>query len=185
VGSAQGESGGGEGDAGQSDEQRAHEDHEGADFRTLGITTGPDGNLWAVEEEGVYQGNSPGTLDKIAPNGSTVTRYPVPQEPFQPGDVPAFDAPGTDGNVWFTEFAADLHRIGKVLPNGTIAEYTLPGTLTNSVGVSAGPDGRMWVTQSDAGDVVIVNPDGTAVATIRLHLRLCARPDRQQYFQQL
>jgi streptogramin lyase len=135
----------------------------------LGITTGPDGNLWAVEEQGVYQGESPGTLDKISPDGSTITRYPVPAQPLQPGHLPAFNAPGPDGNVWFTEFAADLHRVGKITPNGAVTEYTLPGTLTSSVGVTTGPDGRMWITQSDAGQVVVMTTAGQAVAAIPVH----------------
>jgi streptogramin lyase len=134
-----------------------------------GITTGPDGNLWAIEELGVYEGSVPGTLDRIAPDGSPITRFPVPQEPLQPGHLPAFNAPGPDGNVWFTEFAADLHRIGRITPNGTVTEFTLPGPLTNSIGIATGPDGRMWVTQGDAGRVVLVNTDGTVAGIIPTH----------------
>jgi streptogramin lyase len=134
-----------------------------------GITTGPDGNLWAIEEQGVYQGSSPGTLDKVTPNGRHITRYPVPQQPLNPSHLPAFDAPGPDGNVWFTEFGADIHRIGKVTPTGAMTEYTLPGPITNSVGITTGADGRMWVTQADASRVVVVDTNGTVLAVIPTH----------------
>ncbi|HJP65949.1 MAG TPA: hypothetical protein VKA30_06575, partial [Actinomycetota bacterium] len=148
-------------------------------------TTGPDGNLWAVEEQGVYQGNVPGTLDRITPNGATITRFPVPQQELQPGHLPAFDAPGPDGNVWFTEFAADLHLVGKITPTGTVTEYPLPGPLTSSAGITTGVDGRLWVTQSDASRVVVVNPDGTVAAAAATHhtpVGITIGPDGNMWF---
>jgi virginiamycin B lyase len=150
-----------------------------------GITAGADGNIWAAEELGVYQGESPGTIDKVTPDGSSVTRYPVPQQPLTPGHLPGFVAPGTDGNVWFTEFASDVHRIGTITPDGQATEYTLPGSLTNSIGVSAGFDGRMWITQGDAGDVVVLNLDGTVQATIPTHHQpsgITMGPDGNMWF---
>ncbi len=134
-----------------------------------GITTGPDGNLWAVEEEGVAHHDVTGTLDRITPDGQHIFRDPLPLPPVTPAHLPAFDAPGPDGNVWFTEFAADVHMAGKVTPAGHITEYPLPGSITNSVGVTTGIDGRVWITQGDAGDIVVLNTDGSVVTTIPTH----------------
>jgi virginiamycin B lyase len=135
----------------------------------IGITTGPDGNLWATEELGVFDGAVPGTIDRITPDGQTIDRFPIPVGQDQPGHLPGLIAPGPDGNVWFTEYAADVHMLGRITPAGEITEFELPGTVTNSVGVTTGPDGMMWVTQGDAGDVVIVDLDGEVLQTIPTH----------------
>jgi virginiamycin B lyase len=135
----------------------------------VGITTGPDGNLWATEELGVYGGYVPGTVDRISPDGSTIDRFPIPVDQDQPGHLPGLIAPGPDGRLWFSEYAADVHRLGRIDTAGKIREVDLPGTVTNSVGVATGADGKIWVTQGDAGDVLVLTSTGMVTTTIPTH----------------
>jgi streptogramin lyase len=151
----------------------------------IGITTGPDGNLWAAEELGAYQGESTGTIDRITPDGKTITRFPVPLVTGTESHLPAFLAPGPDGNVWFTEYNASLHRIGRAKPNGAIKEFTLPGDVTNSVGITTGPDGQIWVTQGDAGTIAVVKTTGAFVKSLPTHhlpTGITVGPDGNMWF---
>ncbi|HXF33908.1 MAG TPA: hypothetical protein VN603_04995, partial [Candidatus Acidoferrales bacterium] len=51
----------------------------------------------------------------------------------------------TDGNLWFTENAANLtNHIGRITPNGTITEFTVPNT-TSMLGITSGSDGNLWI----------------------------------------
>jgi plastocyanin len=151
----------------------------------IGITTGPDGNLWAAEELGAYNGESTGTIDRITPDGKTITRFPVPLVSGTESHLPAFVAPGPDGNVWFTEYNATFHRIGRAKPNGAIKEFTLPGDVTNSAGITTGPDGQIWVTQADANDIAVVKTSGAFVKGLPTHhepVGITVGPDGNMWF---
>src|SRR5258708_3497920 len=51
---------------------------------------------------------------------------------------------GPDGNLWFTESSAN--QIGRVAPDGTIAEFPLPTKGGSPQGITLGPDGNLWFT---------------------------------------
>lgn len=150
-----------------------------------GVTFGPDGNMWATEELGVSDGAANGTIDRVTPDGKTVDRFPIPAPPDQDQPLPAFIAPGPDGNVWFTEFSASRHMIGRATPEGQITEFQVPGGTSGSAGIATGPDGRLWVSQSDANTIWIVRPNGTFVTDIPTHQRpaiLAVGPDGNMWF---
>src|SRR5207244_7400133 len=65
----------------------------------FGITAGPDGNLWFVE-------NSGESVGRITPTG-TVTEYPLPPFVNPEGSASSGIAPGPDANLWFTEQGDD------------------------------------------------------------------------------
>ncbi len=67
-------------------------------------------------------------------------------------------AAGSDGNMWFTEEAADL--IGRITPVGTIAEFPLPGIDAAPSGIARGPDGNMWFTETDGEAIGRITPSG-------------------------
>ena len=46
---------------------------------------------------------------------------------------------GKDGNLWFTE-AGSSNSIGRVTPEGSVAEYPMPSAASDPAGISAGPD---------------------------------------------
>src|SRR5262249_30768440 len=67
----------------------------------MGITTGPDGNLWFTEQ--TYN-----KIGRITTSG-TITEFPAPTSDGQPRDITT----GPDGNLWFTEVNAN--KIGVFL----------------------------------------------------------------------
>ncbi len=56
------------------------------------------------------------------------------------GDVADAIVAGRDGNIWFSENANDVARIGRLTPTGKLTEYTLPRG-SNPFALAAGPDG--------------------------------------------
>ena len=67
-----------------------------------------------------------------------ITEYPAPN----PTGVLAA---GPDGNVWF---AMGARAIGRIAPDGTVAQFPFPAA--NLFGVTAGPDGAIWLSGKDA-----------------------------------
>lgn len=120
----------------------------------IGITAGPDGNLWFAEEGG-------NKIASMTPTG-TFTEYTLTTANSTPFNITS----GPDGNIWFTENANS--KIGVITPgSSTITEYTASG-VKGEGGITAGPDGNVWFTAScgisalDAGNCVgNITPGGT------------------------
>jgi streptogramin lyase len=66
----------------------------------VGITAGPDGNLWFTE----YGGNK---IGRITTAGS-ITEFAIPTANSGPTGITA----GHDGNLWFTE--SNGNKIGRI-----------------------------------------------------------------------
>jgi streptogramin lyase len=98
-----------------------------ASSQPLGITPGPDGNLWFTEQ-------NTRQIGRITTSG-TITEFPLPTG----ASVPQFITAGPDGNLWFTDGAA----IGRITTNGAITEFPVPHSAT---GITTGPDGNLWFT---------------------------------------
>ncbi len=107
----------------------------------LGITAGPDGNMWFTE----------GPANKIGRITSTgaITEFPLPA----PFNNPFAITTGPDGNLWFTEHQfswptweplTTSSLLGRVTPGGEFAGTGGP----NSPAIAAGPDGNLWLTGS-------------------------------------
>jgi streptogramin lyase len=103
------------------------------DARPLGITTGPDRDVWFVE----FLGNKVG---RITLSGR-VTEFPIPT----PNSTPDAIVTGADGNLWFTEVAGN--KIGRITPEGVITEFTVPTPDSRPTVIAAGPDGNLWFTE--------------------------------------
>jgi streptogramin lyase len=73
-----------------------------------------------------------------APVGA-FSEFPIPTANSEPVGITA----GPDGNVWFTELAAN--KIGRITPGGTISEFPIP-TGGRPGRIAAGPDGNLWFT---------------------------------------
>jgi streptogramin lyase len=105
------------------------------DTEPIGITRGPDGNLWFADIH---------AIGRITPAG-VVTEF---SQGLAAGSEPVEIAAGPDGNVWFTEGGTD--RIGRITPAGVITEFSTPTPGGNDVsisGITAGPDGNLWFTE--------------------------------------
>jgi uncharacterized protein (TIGR03437 family) len=113
----------------------------------VGITAGPDGNLWFTE----FTGNK---IGRITPSG-TITEFPVPTVSSRPHGITA----GPDGNLWFTEL--DGNKIGRITPAGTMTEFPVPPAYGYPVGITAGPDGNLWFTGWYGSKIGRITPSGT------------------------
>jgi len=96
-----------------------------------GITSGPDGNVWFVEEHG-------DRIGRLSPTG-TLTEFPI----AVPGSFPRDIAAGPDGNLWFTELTG---RLGRVTTSGVVTESTIPLRPAEPISITAGSDGNLWFT---------------------------------------
>ena len=80
----------------------------------VGVTAGPDGNVWFTEFFGDQIG-------RITPSGTISTFQLVT------GAAPAGIAAGPDGNLWFCESGAN--QIGKITTAGVLTEYPIPNAF--------------------------------------------------------
>jgi streptogramin lyase len=107
----------------------------------IGITTGPDGNLWFAE-------NSAQKAGVLSPDGELVTEYSLSGSP---GSI----VQGPGGQLWFTE--CDVGKIGNLTtPRVFLDEYPVGyGTLRNAcapqslaIGTGVGMTYDMWFVES-------------------------------------
>jgi len=96
----------------------------------IGITAGPDGNVWFCE-------SGTNRIGRITPQGS-VSEFLTVNPPY---DITA----GPDGNLWFTEQDFDFGgaAIGRISPSGELTEFPVP---RSACGIAAGSDGNLWFT---------------------------------------
>jgi streptogramin lyase len=125
-----------------------------------GITAGPDGNLWFLDNGPDSTTMSHSAIGMINPTTHAISEFTLPaQYAFAFGedtsDLHAI-TPGPDGNLWFTNNGDLLAGIGKIDPSThTITAYERMATITPTTrnlppspwGITAGPDGNMWFTE--------------------------------------
>ena len=122
-----------------------------ADSKPLGITLGPDGNLWfTAGDTPVGGGNNIGRITRAG----VITEFPIPTPNSRPYSISA----GPDGNVWFTEAG----KIGRITPAGVITEFPVAGA-PGLFGLVSGPDGNLWFTQFNTGEIGRINPTTGAI----------------------
>ena len=104
------------------------------DSGPLGITGGPDGNLWLTE----YFGN---TIGRIT-TGGVITEFPLTTTPSFPHQITS----GPDGNLWFTESIGN--KIGRITTAGVITEFPITATPGSQPHwITTGPDGNLWFAE--------------------------------------
>jgi virginiamycin B lyase len=109
------------------------------------ITLGPDGNLWFVES----LGNAIGRMDL---QGNAIA-FALPRA----GDSPRGIALAPNGDFWITENA--VNRVARMSPIGEIlAKYPLPTKQRGPRAVTVIPDGRVFFSQVDAGQIDEIIP---------------------------
>lgn len=106
------------------------------DWQVNGLTAGPDGNLWFIDNGG--------HVGRMTPTGD-VTVFTVATNPQDSTTGPSIGL-GPDGNVWFSYKPS---TIGRIIPSGAVTEFTLPHRGQISA-ITAGPDGGVWFLQARA-----------------------------------
>ena len=157
-----------------------------ANSAPLGITTGPDGNLWFTE----YQASQ---LGRITPSGSIVegplgssSRYPLGIATGPDGNIwfteaadrlgritscctqeigitagsnPLAITPGPNGNVWFTEYLGN--RVGEMSTSGALTEFDIPTQNSQPYGITLGSDGNLWFAEQNGNKIGRITPAGS------------------------
>ncbi len=118
----------------------------------LGITAGPDGNLWFTD------GGATSAIGRITPAGAIKEFTQGFTTPGKPSDITL----GPDGNLWFTTILSSANAIGKITSSGHITEFTTglnPGAAPSNI--TAGPDGNLWFLDDGTTKAIgRVKPDG-------------------------
>jgi streptogramin lyase len=120
-----------------------------------GIIVGSDGNLWFTDD------GSTRAIGKVNPSTFSPSSCEIAEfatgENSQPGGTPNnFGtwgiAAGPDGNVWFTESAANGKGVCRMLTSGEIGKFKCFNAglvaTSNPFGLTAAPDGKLWFTDN-------------------------------------
>src|SRR6266702_918325 len=122
----------------------------------VGITAGPDGNLWFTE-------TATNKIGRIT-TGGAITEFALPTTCGSSGGCgPYAITAGPDGNLWFTE---TVGKIGRLTTAGSITEFPLPATCASTYrcgldGITAGPDGNLWFTEFNVNTIGRITPSGS------------------------
>ncbi|MGE0027956.1 MAG: hypothetical protein AB7U07_12715 [Thermoleophilia bacterium] len=119
------------------------------DSQPLGITPGPDGNLWFAD---------PGAqaIGRLTPAGGVLLFNPLP------GSGPAGITTGPDGSLWYATFDGKVQKISTGGVPTNVA--TLPGPASNLQGIVTGPDGNLWVAEKGGDLLWRVTPAGVSTS---------------------
>jgi virginiamycin B lyase len=123
----------------------------------LGITSGPDGNLWFTDA-------GASTIAKISPSGTGLAEFKTNTGAASPVAI----TKGPDNRVWFTELSGSVNQVARSSTAGTQNEFGInkPGALPTSI--VTGPDGHMWFTNFGNGTIGTIDPNaapGTVATT--------------------
>jgi streptogramin lyase len=146
----------------------------------LGLTSGPDGNLWFTDQ-------LTGKIGHISTSGTGIKEFALPK-----GSFPQGITAGPDGNLWFVEQKQNgFFKVGKITVSGAITEYATNVNVGifqayppvgNPAVITAGPDGNLWVTNSQnlaVKEIWRISTDGTITPhpTKDYPLSVAAGPD--------
>src|SRR5258708_1302380 len=113
-------------------------------FFILGLSTSASVALAAtVHEAAALSSRFPPSFYTAQNAVGKITEFPLPFS----NSLPYFIAPGSDGNLWFTEYGT--REIGRITPSGSITGFTLPDRNT-PLGIASGPksNGDTWFTDN-------------------------------------
>ena len=129
------------------------------DTRPLGITEGPDGNLWFTEANDA----NPRRIGEINPTTHVVNEFPIPTAFSYLTSITA----GRDGNLYFTDLVAN--SIAAINPTThVVTEFSLPKPNRAPFTIITGPDGNLWFTEFDDDQIGQFNPTTHALAEFPL-----------------
>jgi virginiamycin B lyase len=115
-----------------------------------GIAGGSHGSLWFTE--GI------GNIVKFDPSTGHFTSYPIIGGGSPTAIAAVFDQDLLDFVMYFTD--QRNNAIGKITPDGTITEYSIPTSGSYPYGIAEGPDGNAWFTELFGNNIGRMTPDG-------------------------
>jgi len=91
---------------------------------------------------------------------AAVVEYAVaaPDGGQEGGSQPFEIVRGPDGNMWFTDLAAQ--DIVRASPTGVMERFAIPTANSAPSGIAVGPDGAVWFAETGSGKIARVEADG-------------------------
>ena len=133
------------------------------DAAPLGVTVGPDGQAWFVENAGFAVGR--------VQSAHAASEFAVPSSALGVKGSLNSITTGSDGALWFTDDAPAAPRIGRIDPASDAVTMT---ALPNAAGqpfagaqpldITAGPDGALWFTTFRGASIGRIDTAGVATA---------------------
>ncbi len=106
----------------------------------LGITLGPDGNMWFTESE--YNYSAGDQIATVQPSNGKITEYALNTASANPDQI-VYDP--ADGNIWFTE--QSVNKVGRINPTTkAVGEYAVPSGSNPST-ITVDPQGNIWFSE--------------------------------------
>ena len=105
----------------------------------IGITAGPDGNLWFTEA-------ASSKIGEINPTTHAISEFPT----YRAGLWPITSAP--------TATSGSRGASGRSTRRLTSSAVFGQPTPSDDYGITAGPDGNLWFTEYEAGQIGMINP---------------------------
>ena len=128
---------------------RMNEQHRAAHTRTRVSRI----SLATAMVAGLVLATGPVSSSTASPVGAFAL-FDIPEISSAPEDI----AKGPDGNMWFTERAAN--RISRLTPAGVITEFAVPTGGSMPAGITLGPDGNMWFVEIFTDKIGRITPSG-------------------------
>jgi virginiamycin B lyase len=138
----------------------------------IGITAGPDGNIWFAEGAA----GSDGQIAFITPDGH------IEEIVFSSSTAAASGiVTGPDGNIWFTQrFSL---QIGKITPTGQFTFYPIPNTAEQ---ITRGQGNGLLFTEFGSNKIAKITTDGVVTESPEIPnsgpTGIVAGPHRQVWF---
>jgi streptogramin lyase len=107
------------------------------------MTIGNDGNVWFVD----HATNKIGRITRTGALAGFAAKK---------GSHPSSITTGADGAVWFTETATNT--IGRTTTGFNMTHYALPPAIKSARGITAGPDGRIYVAGYTSHNIGVFDP---------------------------
>ncbi len=86
--------------------------------------------------------------------GLSIREFSVPTAGSSPYGITV----GPEGNLWFTENAAN--RLARITTNGVITEFPLPAAARSPAGIASGPDNRLWFCAAGSQQIGAMTTNG-------------------------
>lgn len=145
-----------------------------ANFITIAMTSGPDGNLWFT---GLNQSPDQSQPDQaligcMTPRGAICLNAKGQPKEFLLSDneFPTGITSGSDGNLWFTESldynGNSIGQVGRITPQGQLSEFPILLANSDPIMITSGPDGNLWFTDDGTGAIGRITPGANPQASL-------------------
>jgi streptogramin lyase len=147
--------------------------YQGVNADPQALTAGPDGAMWFTEDDAIGLITPGGAIQRITL--PTVGATPVSLT-AGPGDTMWFTQQVTYPNGNQTLNGSEAWSIGRITASRKITVYPLPLQVSNVGGITEGPDGNIWFTETSANSQTLTSTVAIARITPGGNIQTFALP---------